>query len=89
MKNEIITKIPEAVQKIFKTTYDAVTIVHKEKIISPHIKHVSGLIIENLDLKRDYITDIKILRFKYGIPVSSIAETLSMSPSYVYKLLKK
>lgn len=56
--------------------------------ISDHVIRVSGYIIEKQSCLVNYAPDIKALH-KLGIPMKQIAETLGISLSYAYKLLKK
>lgn len=62
-------------------------IVHvNAKQISPHIKTVGVVIVDEVQKKADLSPDLMHLVYKLGMPISKAADKLGISRSYAYKL---
>lgn len=64
-------------------------IVHvNAKQISPHIKTVGIVIVDEVQKKADLSPDLMYLVYKLGMSVPKAADMLGISRPYAYKLLK-
>lgn len=55
--------------------------------LSPHIKIISEIVVENVTKKSEYAPDVSFL-VNNGMSVANAAKVLGISTSYAYKLLR-
>lgn len=79
----------KAVQEIIRKGLNGAKCVgFQTKQVSPHIHTMTGVFVDPVKRKSEYLPDILSL-MKNGVPIKQIASLFSMSSSYIYKLISK
>jgi hypothetical protein len=63
--------------------------VNSCKQLSPHVKLVFAIVVDDVAKKSEYAPDIVAVKSKTSAPMPVVAKLFKMSPSYAYKLNKK